>query len=65
MATPITLLVKKYFNNNLKVLAKIIRLSEQNGFAYYHEIENYLNRERNHVSTILSKLENVNDYKIN
>jgi len=60
MVQPITLLVKKYFNNNLKALAKIIKLSKQNGFAYYHEIKKYLNRERNQVSTILGKLENDN-----
>lgn len=60
MAQPIALLVKKYFNNNLKALAKIIKLSEQNKFTYYYEIERYLNRERNQVSTILSKLEKDN-----
>ena len=55
----ISSLVKKYLNNNLKVLVKIQKLSKKNnGYAYYHEIEAYLNRGRNQVSAILTKLEN-------
>ena len=51
-------LVKKYLNNNLRVLAKIQKLSKKNnGYAYYHEIEAYLNRGRNQISSILKKLE--------
>lgn len=56
----INLLLKKYLNNNLKTLAKIHKLSKEKGYAYYSEIEEYLNRGRNQVSTILSKLENDN-----
>jgi len=53
----VNLLLKKYLNNNLKTLAKIHKLSKEKGYAYYSEIEDYLNRGRNQVSTILSKLE--------
>ena len=53
-------LLKKYFNNNLRVLAKIQKLSEQNGHALFQEIEVYLNRSKNHISNVLSKLENDN-----
>jgi len=50
-------ILKKYFNNNLKTLTKINKLCRDKEFAYYHEIEQFLNRERNQVSTILHKLE--------
>ena len=53
-------LFKKYWNNNLRVLAKIQKLSKQNGHALFQEIEVYLNRSKNHISNVLSKLENDN-----
>jgi len=54
-------LIKKFINNNLKVLVKIRELcDEKKGFAYYSEIENYLNRGRNQISSILGKLEHDN-----
>ena len=56
----IDLLLKKYLNNNLKTLAKIHNLSKEKGYAYYSEIEEYLNRGRNQISTIFSKLEKDN-----
>jgi Mn-dependent DtxR family transcriptional regulator len=51
-------LVKKYLNNNLRVLAQIDKLSWKNNSVYYSDIESYLNRGRNQVSAILTKLEN-------
>ena len=56
----VNILLKKYLNNNLKTLAKIRKLSKEKGYAYYSEIEEYLNRGRNQVSTILFKLEKDN-----
>ena len=56
----LNLLMKKYLNNNLKTLAKIHKLTKEKGFAYYSEIEAYLNRGRNQISTILAKLETDN-----
>jgi len=54
-------LVRKFINNNLRVLVKIRELcDEKKGFAYYSEIENYLNRGRNQISSILGKLERDN-----
>jgi len=53
----LNLLLKKYLNYNLRTLLKIHRLGKKQGFIYYSEIEEYLNRGRNQVSTILSKLE--------
>lgn len=50
-------LIKKFINNNLKALVKIQKLCEKNGFTYYSEVEAYLNRGRNQVSSILGKLE--------
>lgn len=50
-------LVKKYLNNNLRVLAKIHKLSKKNSTVFYSEIEGFLNRGRNQVSSILKKLE--------
>lgn len=51
------LILKKYFNNNLKTLTKINKLCQKNEFAYYYEIEAFLNRGRNQVTIILNKLE--------
>ena len=53
----VNLLLKEYLNNNFKTLAKIHKLSKEKGYAYYSEIEEYLDRGRNQVSTILSTLE--------
>lgn len=58
MNQSIYFLVKKYLNNNLRTLVRIQKVSQKKGFAYYHEIEQYLNRGRNQISTILKKLEN-------
>lgn len=60
MDQDINFLVKKYINNNLKTLAKIYNLIKERGFAYYSEIEKYLNRGRNQVSSILLKLDTDN-----
>lgn len=60
MTQDINFLVKKYINNNLKVLAKIYKLFQGKGFAFYQEIEEYLNRGRNQVSSILLKLDTDN-----
>lgn len=57
MIQEINFLMKKYLTNNLKTLAKIYNLTQVKEFVYYHEIEEYLNRGRNQVSTLLSKLE--------
>ena len=56
----VNLLLKEYLNNNFKTLAKIHKLSKEKGYAYYSEIEEYLNRGRNQISTILLKLEEDN-----
>ncbi len=53
-----TFICSSNFNNNLRTLVKIQKLSHDKGFAHYHEIEHYLNRGRNQISTILKKLEN-------
>jgi Mn-dependent DtxR family transcriptional regulator len=53
-------LVKKYLNNNLRVLAQIDKLSRKNNSVFYSDIETYLNRGRNQVTSILTKLENDN-----
>ncbi|MHA2036856.1 MAG: winged helix DNA-binding protein, partial [Promethearchaeota archaeon] len=45
-------------NSNLKVLAQIDKLITKNNSAYYSDIESYLNRGRNQISAILTKLEN-------
>lgn len=50
-------LVKKYINNNLRVLAKIHKMSKQGKETYFSDIESYLNRERNQISNVLTKLE--------
>ena len=50
-------ILKKYFNNNLKTLTKINKLCQEKEFAYYHEIEAFLNRGKNQITTILNKLE--------
>lgn len=50
-------ILRKYYNNGLKAL---VYLNRQKGVAYYSDIESFLNRGRNQVSTILSKLENDN-----
>lgn len=50
-------LLRKYFNNGLRTLIQVKNLNERKGVAYYSEIETCLNRGRNQVSTILSKLE--------
>ena len=55
-----TSLIKKYLNNNLRVLAKIQKLIRKNNSVYYSDIEFYLNRGRNQVSAILAKLEGDN-----
>ena len=51
-------LVKKYINNNLRVLAKIDKMSKQGKEIYFSDIESYLNRERNQISNVLKRLEN-------
>lgn len=53
-------ILRKYFNNGLRTLIRIQYLSKQKGSAYYPEVEQHLNRGRNQVSTILSKLEKDN-----
>jgi Mn-dependent DtxR family transcriptional regulator len=53
-------ILKKYFNNNLKVLTKISKLTQEQNFAYYHQIEKFLNRGRNQISNILAILEKDN-----
>ncbi len=50
-------ILKKYLNNNLRTLNKINKLCQEKEYAYYHEIEEFLNRGRNQVTTILNKLE--------
>jgi len=54
------LIFKKYFNNNLQVLAKVYQLNKEKGFAYYSDIEDFLNRGSNQISAILGKLERDN-----
>ncbi len=53
-------IVKKYCNNNLKTLAKISSLTHEHGFAYYRQIEEFLNRGKNQISNILAILEHDN-----
>ncbi len=57
MNSNIVLLVKKYLNNNVRVLNRIYKLSKGNETVYYSDIESYLKRGKNQVSLILSKLE--------
>ena len=60
MNSNIVLLVKKYLNNNVRVLSKIYKLSKGKETVYYSDIESYLNRGKNQISLILSKLESDN-----
>ncbi len=60
MNSNIVLLVKKYLNNKVRVLNKIYKLSKGNETVYYSDIESYLNRGKNQISLILSKLESYN-----
>ena len=57
MNSNIVSLVKKYLNNNLRVLSRIYKLSKGDETVFYSDIESYLNRGKNQISLILSKLE--------